>query len=108
MRDDQLLVAGSKISGTAAMPLCGAPGVQQSGQLVAPETASMRPSGSFVSVGYQRPYAICWTSLHVFVAGSKIVALRRPTYASTCPPTTRMRPSASGVWLAQKRFAVSL
>ena len=27
-----------------------------------------------------------------------------PTYALMCPPATRMRPSASGVWPAQKRF----
>ena len=55
------------------MPLCAAPGVAQSGQLIAPETASMRPSGSFVRVGYQRAYVIGWTLLHVSVAGSKIV-----------------------------------
>ena len=56
--DDHLLVAGSKISGTATMPVWAAPGVRQSGQLLAPETASMRPSGSLVSVGYQRADAI--------------------------------------------------
>ena len=75
------------------MPLCGAPGVAQSGQLTAPETTSMRPSGSFVSVGYQRPYVIGWTSLHDSVVGSKMVVVLVPTYESMCPPTTRMRPS---------------
>ena len=65
------------------MPVCGAPGVQQSGQSLEPDTTSMRPSGSLVRVGYQRAFAIGLTSLHVFVAGSKIVAFLRPTYAST-------------------------
>ena len=61
------------------MPLCAAPGVAQSGQLIAPETTSMRPSGSFVSVGYQRAYVIGWTSLHDSVTGSKIVVSSMPT-----------------------------
>jgi hypothetical protein len=39
------------------------------------------------------------------VVGSKIVVSGIPTYAATCPPSTRILPSGSAVWPAQKRFA---
>src|SRR6185503_924236 len=55
-------------------------------QSISPALTSMRPSGSAVTVGYQRPTAIGATRDHVRVAGLKRFVSRSPTWAPLCPP----------------------
>src|SRR4051812_42630689 len=61
----------------------------------------MRPSGSAVTVGYQRPTAIGATRDHARVAGLKIFASGNPTCAPIWPPTTSALPSGSRHWPLQ-------
>src|SRR6185369_17077377 len=70
-------------------------------QSISPEVTSMRPSGSAVTVGYQRPTAIGATFDHVRVAGLKIFVSGSPTWAPIWPPTTRALPSGSRHWPLQ-------
>src|SRR6185436_15277043 len=64
-------------------------------QSISPALTSMRPSGSAVTVGYQRPTAIGATRDHVRVAGLKRFVSRSPTWAPLCPPATSALPSGS-------------
>src|SRR5687767_10986131 len=59
------------------------------------DTASTRPSGRTVAVGYQRAWFIGAIRVHSFVTGSNISVLRTPIPQSACPPIARTRPSAS-------------
>src|SRR5258705_6049755 len=93
----QVPVAGSNTSGTVAL---------QSAQFTSPASASMRPSGKAVTVGYQRPTAIPAPDVQVCVCPSKIEALVIPTWLLVCPPATKILPSGSRLWPEQKRFAV--
>ena len=79
-----------------------APG--RSWTMLSPANASTRPSGSCVAVGYQRPTDMSGPRNHVFVTGLKIVVSASPSLAATCPPTKRVRPSASWTWPLQKRL----
>src|SRR6266850_2617431 len=92
----QVPVAGSNTSGTVAL---------QSAQFTSPASASMRPSGKAVTVGYQRPTAIFAPDVHLCVCPSKIEALLIPTWLLVCPPATKILPSGSRLWPEQKRFA---
>src|ERR1700682_2389356 len=75
-------------------------------QLVSPAITSMRPSGSEVTVGYQRATDMEGPELQPWLAGSKMVALGMPTWAEEWPPATNTRPSGSSAWAGQKRSAV--
>src|SRR6267143_2048769 len=92
----QVPVAGSNTSGTVAL---------QAAQFTSPASASMRPSGKAVTVGYQRPTAIPAPDVHLCVCPSKIEALLIPTWLLVCPPATKILPSGSRLWPEQKRFA---
>src|SRR6476620_9686794 len=70
-------------------------------QSISPEVTSMRPSGSAVTVGYQRPTAIGATRDHVRVVGLKRFVSRNPTWAPLCPPATSALPSGSRQWPPQ-------
>src|SRR6266403_112690 len=74
-------------------------------QATSPAVTSMRPSGSAVTVGYQRPPGMGVTELQRRLAGSKMVALLMPTWVLEWPPATNTRPSGSRAWPAQKRLA---
>src|SRR6266550_7922007 len=93
----QVPVAGSNTSGTVALQLL---------QFTSPASASMRPSGKLVTVGYQRATAILAPDFQVCVCQSKIEALLIPTWLLVCPPATKILPSGSRLWPEQKRFAV--
>src|SRR4051794_30777934 len=76
-------------------------------QFVSPAVTSMRPSGSAVTVGYQRATGMEATELQIWLPGSKTVALAMPTWAlPEWPPPTNTRPSESSAWPEQKRSAV--
>src|SRR2546430_10686217 len=75
-------------------------------QLISPAVTSMRPSGSAVTVGYQRLSGIGAAELQPWLAGSKSVVLLMPTWAvPEWPPATSTRPSGSRAWPEQKRLA---
>src|SRR2546430_1606604 len=78
----------------------------QPSQAISPAVTSTRPSGSAVTVGYQRPAGRGATELQAWLAGSKMVALVMPTWGLVWPPATNTRPSASRAWPEQKRLAV--
>src|SRR5712675_1463407 len=76
-------------------------------QLVSPAVTRKRPSGSAVTVGYQRATGMEAAKLQARVAGSKMLALVMPTWAvPVCPPAVNTRPSGSSAWPEQKRLAV--
>src|SRR5437867_2749242 len=74
-------------------------------QAISPAVTSMRPSGSAVTVGYQRPWGMGAAELQPWLAGSKMVALVMPKWVAVWPPATNTRPSASRAWPEQKRLA---
>src|SRR5437868_7642295 len=76
-------------------------------QAISPAVTSMRPSGSAVTVGYQRPSGMGATELQPWLAGSKMVALAMPKWLLLWPPATNTRPSASSAWPEQKRLAAA-
>src|SRR5467141_4406149 len=79
----------------------------QPSQLVSPAVTSMRPSGSEVTLGYQRPTDMEGPELQLCVDGSKKVELGMPTCGvPVWPPATNTRPSGSSEWPEQKRLAV--
>ena len=55
-----------------------------------------------MALGYQRARCMSATRVHVRCAGSKMEASVIPGLLPRCPPTTRIRPSASAAWPAQK------
>src|SRR5215470_18305542 len=76
-------------------------------QLVSPAVTRNLPSGSAVTVGYQRATGIEAAELQTWVTGSKMVALVMPTCAvPEWPPASNTRPSASNECPEQKRSAV--
>src|SRR5712664_350253 len=78
-----------------------------SSQLISPAVTRTRPSGSAVTVGYQRASGMAAAELQPWLAESKIVALGMPTWAEALwPPATNTRPSGSRAWPEQKRLAV--
>src|SRR5215470_2160235 len=95
VNDVNFEVSGSKISGTSA---------KQVAHVCAPDVTRARPSGSAVAVGYHRRYAMFGSADQVWDAGSKMFAFGAPRVDGSCPPTTRMRPSGSCTWPAQKRL----
>src|SRR5262245_31469206 len=78
----------------------------QPAQLVSPAVASTRPSGSGVTVGYQRGKAIGATRDHARVTGSKIFVSRSPVLAPRCPPATNALPSGNRQWPVQNMLVV--
>ena len=56
-------------------------------------------------MGYQRPYTMDMTWVHLDVAGSKMFASGIPTKFWMWPPTTRSRPSGSRQWPAQNMLS---
>src|ERR1051326_1668650 len=88
----QVASCGSKISGMVAT---------HPPQSISPAVTSMRPSGSAVTVGYQRPTAIGATRDQARVAGLKRFVSGSPMWAPLCPPATSTLPSGSRQWPAQ-------
>src|SRR6267142_6223016 len=76
-------------------------------QLVSPAVTSMRPSGSAVTVGYQRATGMEASEPQTWVAGLNAVALAMPTWAvPEWPPASNTRPSESREWPEIGRAAV--
>ena len=71
--------------------------VRSSVNLILAEKVINRPSPRLVTVGYQRPCAMFWTSVNVFVEGSKMDDFSSPKNGSYCtePPLINARPSES-------------
>src|SRR5262245_21478140 len=65
-----------------------------------PAVTSTRPSGSVVTVGYQRAYAMSGPRVQVMVAGLKKFVILNPTPgpSQSWPPTNITRPSARTTW----------
>src|SRR4029077_718746 len=75
-------------------------------QLIDPEVTSVRPSGSEVTVGYQRANDICGADVQVEVVGSNMVPFLRPMKsAMLCPPAMNTLPSGRRPCPAQNRSA---
>ena len=74
-------------------------------ELRAPESASTRPSGSRVPVGYQRLKVIGLTRIHALTFGSKMSTSFSPSEIPdrSQPPSVITRPSASTAWPAHSR-----
>ena len=64
----------------------------------------MRPSGSVVTVGYQRARAMSVPRNQVRVVGLKMCVSFVPSLASMWPPATNSRPSGSVTCPAQNRL----
>src|SRR6266849_5671481 len=80
----------------------------QPSQLIAPELTSIRPSGSAVTVGYQRPNDIAGVDDQAKVVGLKRVPFLMPLKSIIlCPPATNTLPSASRPCPAQNRSALA-
>ena len=96
--DVQALVEGLNTSGVCTKQLLH--------PFEEPESASTRPLGSKVAVGYQRLKAMSASRVHVFVDGSKALVSTKPPplCTSVSPPIVMTRPSESNVCPAQKRL----
>src|SRR5512143_3879649 len=64
----------------------------------APAIVTTSPSGSVVTVGYHRAYAMFGPGVHEAVAGSKMSELGWPRPLPVPPPDTSRRPSGSQLW----------
>ncbi len=72
--------------------------------MLSPEKTRARPSGSVVTVGYQREFCRSATRVAVLVFGSQSVLSLSPLLTDTWPPAMNSRPSASCEKPEQKRL----
>ena len=98
------MVGTRKLNPHAVLPYLGDTDEgSEAGVVSRPATVTSRPSGSVVTVGYQRPRAILGNpGTQDSLAGSKILVTSRPLSSALCPPDTMKRPSAMNAWPAQK------